>query len=263
MPTIATAALMVVQFSVVADHAPVKSYDARVREAVQRAINAVGVRADLESVRGASWNVKVLYRLDDVEETATGKYAVQFPDCISEELFLSRGGQQHTLARIVRGDVGWERPVSPVDRPAPWRPISEKSLIREYRNWLTQTRILFLPSEIRPENVSAVLMPDRKIDGKLCTCLKISGRDVPDTTVFYDASSGSLLSAEYPGNPGLLLEKVPVTNYFHQYEAVDKVLVPMKIDSARQGKIFRRVEVQSVAIKRTALDASLFSPPGK
>ena len=217
------------------------------RAIIDKAIKAMGGEEKLAKFNSHTWKTKGTYYGMGDGVPYTANYAVQWPDKFRFEV-------EGFMIQVLDGDKGW------VQTMGDTREYNKEEMDQQkedrYAGWVTQV----LP--LKDKSFQLSLLGETKVADKPAVGVKVSHKDHQDVNLFFDKETGLLVKSEHKtkaqeeGN-----KEVNQESLYTDYQEVEGVKVPMKINMLRDGKKF--VESETVEIKPVEKhDEKTFTKPG-
>ena len=214
---------------------PLKADDAdQARAVIDKAIKAQGGEEKLAKFKSHTWKNKgTWYGMGD-GVPYTANYAVAWPDKFRFEV---EGG---FMTVVLDGDRGWMQAMGET------REMNKDELAQQKED-LYAGRVTTL-TPLKDKEYQLTLTGETKVEGKSAIGVKVSHKDRPDVTLYFDKDSGLLVKSErkakVPEEGG---KEVTQENLYGDYQDVEGAKVATKITILRDGKKY--VEGENFDIK--------------
>jgi len=185
------------------------------------------------------------------EVTLVEEETMQLPERWRRDTEALAGEQHLRVLLVVNGDKGWHSSGGAVDEIGAAR-LKE---LREdnYARWLTTLLPLKKDTALR-----LTLLPEAKVNGEPAVGVKVSAKDRPDVSLYFDKKSHLLVKLErkaMEAGESILKEEI-----YSAYKEFDGVRLPTKIERWAGGKKVGEITSAGYRLPRK-LDESTFAKP--
>jgi hypothetical protein len=216
------------------------------RAIVNQAIKAMGGEKNLKKHQSFTFEDKGTYYGMGDGLPYTGKFAVQYPDKYRMEIV-------GVFVIVLNGDKGWTSGMGEVKE-------MEKDQFDVQRHdhkagWIQS----ILPLTDKAYQLKAA--GEEKVDGKAARVVKVSRKDYPEVTLYFDKATNLLVKSEFMTKAAdLKFKEVKMENYFSAYKDVEGAQTPFKMVMKRDGKLYVEAEVTEYKTT-TKHDPKTFAKP--
>jgi hypothetical protein len=217
------------------------------RAIIDKAIKAAGGEDKLAQFKSETFREKGTYYGMGDGLPYTGAYSVQWPDHFRMEI-------EGVFILVVAGDKGWMKG----DKGA--MALTEKQLMREKRNLYGGYVATLLPLKDKSYTLTAV--PDAKIGDKPALAVRVTRKDSPEVTLFFDKETGLLGKVEQMVLPSEDAEakEVKQETLLSEYKEFEGCKIPTKVIARRNGKVYVEAEMTDIKpVKK--FDEKVFAKP--
>ncbi len=215
------------------------------RAIVNKAIKAAGGADKLAKHKSVTFKGKGIYYGMGKGLPYTGTYAVQWPDKFRMEI-------KGFYMMVLDGDKGWTK------KEKETKEMTKEEVAQEQSNqkagWITT----LLPLADKAFQVKAI--GATKVDKQDALGVKVTRKDYPDVTLYFDKQSGLLVKSSFRFQSAAEKSKeVTQDNYYKEHREIDGVQLPSKMVIKRDDKLFVEEEISDY--KAGKLDAKIFGRP--
>jgi hypothetical protein len=219
---------------------------------LDKAIKAMGGAEAVAKMKSVTWKAKAKVSVDGTDVTTNEDWSAKGIDKYHVDFNITINSNNVDGSMVLNGDKGWSKVKDKVnDLP--------KGLPAGFQNIFRSGRLLHLLPQAKEKPYELSPLGELKIDGKEAVGVRISQKDRPDVSVYFDKKSGLPLKAEtraveLDGGQELAYEVL-----FQDYKDFDGIKHPTKITINRDGK--QAVESEISDVKPQDLDDGLFNKP--
>jgi hypothetical protein len=231
----------------------VRADDAKELQAViDKAIKARGGADKLAKFKAATWKGKgKFYGLGDAVEY-TGEWAIFPPSRSRNTIDLDFGGMKVQRTAVVNGDKGWVKLNDMLQE-------MDKDQLAEVRDQLYLNTVTSLIA-LKDKAYQLSSLEEAKVDDRPAVGVKVSHKDRPDVSLFFDKESGLPLKSEVRLKDGMSGQEYAQEMLYGDYKEVDGLKHAMKITIKRDGKLYIEAEWSDFK-QHDSLDDGLFGKP--
>jgi hypothetical protein len=219
---------------------------------LDKAIKAMGGAEAVGKMKSLTWKAKAKVTVNDVEVTTNEDWSAKGLDKYHVDFNITINSNNVDGSMILNGDKGWSKVKGKVnDLP--------KGLPTGFQNIFRSGRLIHLLPQAKEKPYELSPLGELKVDGKEAVGVRISQKDRPDVSIYFDKKTGLPLKAEtrvveIDGGQELAYEVL-----FQDYKDFDGIKHPAKIIVNRDGKQAAESEISD--LKPQDLDDGLFNKP--
>lgn len=218
---------------------------AKAREIIARGIKAAGGEAAVKKQQSSTMKEKGKYYGMGEGLPYTGNYAMQWPDKFRMEI-------EGVFTIVVNGKKGWMKAGDMV------KELSKE----EFDQQLESLRVGWITTlvPLKDKAYSLDVVGESKVEGKPAIGVRVTAKELPDVTLFFDTNTGLLIKAEYrTKSQEQGFKEVNQEVFYSDHREVDGAQVPAKLVIKRDGKIY--LEAENYEVKSGPIDAGVFAMP--
>jgi hypothetical protein len=235
--------------------APARAADDPAKAVLDRALKAVGGKADLAKLMGVSFKTKGTFDAGGAQVEISGEMSLQGLDRLRWEVEVSAMGRNESGSLVFSGGKGW---ASNGGRSREV-PKDEGAM---FMNIMRCARLAANPALLRQPGVKLTPLGELKIGDRETVGLKVTQKGYPDIDLFFDKKTGLPYKTEIRQKEGKQGMEMPHAFIFDVYKDFNGVKQFTKVKFLRDDKAL--VEVECSDFKpQEKLDDSLFAKPDK
>jgi hypothetical protein len=219
---------------------------AAARALIDKAMKAAGGEDKLAKLKGQSYDERGLWYGMGEGLPYTGKYDIQWPDRYRVEI-------EGIFTLVMTGDKGWIKTAQGT------ADMTEDQRTREKENLYAGYVAALWP--LKDKDFVLALLPEITVEDRPAVGVKVTRKDRPDVSLYFDKKTGLLTKAEHMAlaeDPKAA--RVKQETFMSQYKEIAGVKVPTKVVMNRDGKRYVEATVQDVKLTEK-LDDSVFAKP--
>jgi outer membrane lipoprotein-sorting protein len=221
---------------------------AEARAIIDRAIKAAGGADKLAHFKSETFTEKGTYHGTGQVFPYTGSYSVRWPDYFRMEI-------EGVFTMVVAGDKGWMKGEMGVVE------LKKDQLENEKRNLYGGHVASLVPLSDKAFTLAKVA--DIKIEERPAVGVRVTRKDRPDVTLYFDKETGLLAKTEQlvkPGDNEVEKKEVKQETFLSNYKEFAGCKRPTRIVAKRAGKLY--VEAEMTNIKPVEkFDEKVFGKP--
>jgi hypothetical protein len=216
------------------------------RAVIEKAIKAAGGEANLAKIKAATWKQKGTYYGMGEGLPYTGEYAAQWPGQFRMEI-------ENAFINVFNKDKGWTLAGGEV------KEMSKEQLAVQQHDGKVSWMNTLLP--LMDKAFEFKSMGEAKVGKEPALVVKVSRKDYPTVTMYFDKKTHLLVKSEYTTKAAdLEFKEVKMEANYSDHKDVNGIKMPHKTVLHRDGKIF--VEAENTEIKALGkLDDKVFGRP--
>ncbi|OAI40120.1 hypothetical protein AYO40_05140 [Planctomycetaceae bacterium SCGC AG-212-D15] len=220
------------------------------RAIIDKAIKAVGGEEKMGQFKIESFREKGTYYGMGDGLPYTGAYVVQWPDHFRMEI-------EGVFVMVVAGEKGWmtsEKGV--VD-------MTEEQLKREKRNLYGGYVATLLP--LKDKAYTLTVLPEAKVADKPVVGVRVTQKDKPDVSLYFDKDTGLLAKVEQMVLPSEdpKAKEVKQETFLSEYKEIEGCKMATKVVAKRDGKVYVEAEMSDIKSLKKADEKAFAKPEAK
>ncbi len=197
---------------------------------VDKAIKAMGGAEKLGKYKAEQWKAKGSMEMMGMKMTYTADYFVQRPGQMRFDVNVDAGGMKMTFSAATDGKIAWQQSGNMLEEmPA------KKSKAFHHQVYTMQLCQL-LP--LKEKEYTLSMADELKVDGSDAVGIKVSRKDHPDVTMYFDKKSNLLVKFKTMVWDEFTDEDIIQEVYFKDYKEREGVKYFEKLIIHRDGKPF-------------------------
>lgn len=216
------------------------------RAIIDKAVKASGGEAARDKFKSQTFREKGTFYGMGEGLPYTGIYTVQWPERFRMEI-------EGVFTMVIAGDKGWVKTDKGVED------MTAEQLAREKNNLHGGYVTTLIP--LKDKSFTLATLPETKVDDKPALGVKVSQKDRPDVTLWFDKTTGLLVKSEQmvqPEDPEAKPVKQETT--FGDYKEFAGYKIPTKVVAKREGKLFVEATISDMK-PLEKVDDKLFMKP--
>lgn len=222
------------------------------REILDKAIKAMGGAEPVARMKSLTWKAKAKISINEAEVTTTEDWSAKNLDRYRVDVNLTIGGNNVIGTLVINGDKGWGKANDKTNE-------LEKGLATGFQNIFRSGRLIHLLPQAREKPYGLSPLGELKVGDKEALGVRISQKDRPDVSLYFDKKTGLPLKAEVRVVEMEGAAELAYEVFFNDYKDFDGLKHPSKITVHRDGK--QAVETEISDVKPQDLDEGLFDKP--
>jgi outer membrane lipoprotein-sorting protein len=215
------------------------------RAIIDKAIQAVGGKAQLAKHKAQTWTEKGTFYGEGAAQPYTGKYSIQWPNQFRMEI-------EGVFTLVLDGDKGWFTMGGNTQEMNKEQLTQQKE--SQHAGWVTT----LLPLSDKAFQLSP--LGESKVGDRPVVGIKVAHKGHNDVNLFFDKENGLLRRSEFRYKDWMTGNERQMVSTYEGYKEFSGLKFPTKIDMKRDGNKFVEAEVEAFKPVEK-LDASVFAKP--
>lgn len=222
------------------------------REILDKAIKAMGGAEPVGKMKSLTWKAKAKISINEAEVTTDEDWSAKNLDRYRIDVNLTIGGNNVTGSLVINGDKGWSKANDKTNE-------LPKGLATGFQNIFRAGRLIHLLPQAKEKPYTLSPLGELKVGDKETLGVRISEKDRPDVSIYFDKKTGLPLKAEVRVVEMDGAAELAYEVFFNDYKDFDGLKHASKLVVHRDGKQVAETEVSDV--KAQDLDDGLFDKP--
>jgi hypothetical protein len=219
---------------------------------IDRAIKAMGGAEAVGKMKSLTWKAKAKVSVNEVEVTTSEDWSAKGIDKYHVDFNITINSNNVDGSMILNGDKGWSKVKGRVNE-------LPKGLPAGFQHIFRSGRLIHLLPQAKEKPYELSPLGELKVDGKESIGVRISQKDRPDVSIYFDKTTGLPLKAEVRVVEVDGGQELGYEVFFKDYKDFDGIKHPAKIIVHRDGKQAAESEISD--LKPQDLDDGLFDKP--
>lgn len=230
--------------------------DKAVKEAVDRAVAALGGEKALAQAQGLTWKVAGTVDVNAVKADVSGDWSAQGLDRFRWDVTFTVMGRTEQVALCFNGEKGWATDGQGRTNDLP------KEIVAAFVANLRCLRLVQNPLLLRGAGVKLSPLGELKVNDRDAVGLKVARKGQPEFDLYFDKKTGLPLKSEFRIKEGDGALETTHSFLFDAYKEFGDAKHFSKVKFLRDGTAHVELECSDVK-PQEKLDDSLFEKPPK